>query len=182
MESSNSEAKWYIAQVLPGSEKRVVEDIKDVVQRNNLSHLIVDVFLPSETSVTQRRGKKVNVERKVFPGYILIQMVMNEESWRTIKKVQKVSNFLGHGGKPKPLTESEIQLIFQQIEEGALSRQSAVTFSVGETISVTDGPFDGFVGTVEEVDAQKERLKISISILGRPTKIDLEYSQVSKSG
>jgi len=106
---------------------------------------------------------------------------MNDKSWRAIKRVHKVSNFLGHGGKPKPLTESEVQRIFTQIKEGALSRQSAVTFYVGETISVIDGPFDSFIGTVEEVDAQKKRLKISISILGRATKIDLEYSQVMKS-
>lgn len=175
------ENRWYIIQVVPGSEKKVCEDIKDQMQKKNLSHCVERIFVPSENHDAYRKGKKVSIERKVFPGYILIKMIMNEDSWHAVKRVNKVNNFLGAGDRPKPLPDAEVERIFQQIEEGAFMKQNALTFSLGDLVKVTDGPFESLVGTVEDVDVSKERLVVSVSIWGRATKIDLQFSQVTKS-
>lgn len=175
------ESRWYILQVAPGSEKKVSEDIKLEMSKKGLSDYLESVFIPSESHEAYRKGKKVNLERKIFPGYMLLKMVMTEEVWSTIKRINKVGNFLGSKDKPKSLLNSEVDAIFARIEEGAFLRRNALTFSVGDSVKVADGPFESLIGLVEDVDSVKERLVVSVSIWGRSTKINLAYSQVTKS-
>lgn len=171
------ESRWYILQVAPGSEKRVMEDIK---LNKELEKYIESIFIPSESHDAYRKGKKVSIERKIFPGYMLLRMSMTEEIWHMIRKISKVSNFLGSKDKPKPLQDSEVEAIFATIKESEVTRKNALVFNVCDSVRVIDGPFETMIGVIEEVDAHKERLVVSVSIWGRSTKINLSYSQVTK--
>jgi transcriptional antiterminator NusG len=178
-----SAARWYIVHAHSGFEKKVAAAIKEQAVQKNLTTQIEDVVVPIEEVTEVRRGKKVQAERKFFPGYVMVKMQLNDATWHMVKNTAKVTGFLGGGGKgkPVPITDKEAESIFAQVREGIEHPKSSVSFEVGENVKITDGPFDSFVGVVEGVDEDKQRVKISVSIFGRPTPVDLEYSQVEKT-
>lgn len=175
--------KWYIVHAYSGFEKKVAQSIKEQAAQKGLTEAFEDVIVPSEDVVEMRRGKKMAVERKFFPGYVLVKMDMNDNTWQLVKNIPKVTGFLGGGGvRPQPISEKEAEAIFAQVKEGIEHPKNSVIFETGEQVKVVDGPFESFVGIVEEIDSEKERLKVSVSIFGRPTPVDLQYSQVEKVG
>ena len=174
------EARWYVVNVYSGSEKKVAESIKEQAVLKGLEDRIIDVMVPTEEVVEMRKGTKVNSERKFFPGYVLVKMVMSDDVWHIIRNTPRVSGFLGSRNKPQPITEAEAQRIMKQMSEGVERPRTAVDFEVGEQIRVTDGPFASFIGFVEDVATEKMRVKVSVSIFGRSTPVELEFSQVEK--
>lgn len=174
------EARWYVVNVYSGSEKKVAESIKEQAVLKGLEDRIIDVMVPTEEVVEMRKGAKVNSERKFFPGYVLVKMVMSDDVWHIIRNTPRVSGFLGSRNKPQPITEAEAQRIIKQMSEGVERPRTAVDFEVGEQIRVNDGPFASFIGFVEDVDTEKMRVKVSVSIFGRSTPVELEFSQVEK--
>ena len=175
------DSHWYVIHVYSGFEKRVAESIEEQSRQSHLSEQIEQVLVPTEEVIKMRRGTKVNSERKFFPGYVLVKMFMNDETWHLVKDTPKVTGFLGSRGKPHPLSEAEARRIMQQVQEGLDQPKPSVTFEIGETVRVCDGPFTSFNGQVEDVDEDKARLKVAVSIFGRSTPVELEYSQVEKS-
>lgn len=173
-------ARWYVVNVYSGSEKKVAESLKEQAVLKKMEDKILDVLVPTEEVVEIRKGAKVNAERKFFPGYILVKMEMSDECWHVVKNTPRVSGFLGSRNKPQPISDAEAERIIKQMTEGVERPQTMVDFEVGEQIRVTDGPFASFVGVVEEVDSEKSRLKVSVSIFGRYTPVELEFSQVEK--
>lgn len=174
------DARWYVIHVYSGFENKVVQSIKEQAHQKHLDEMIEEVLVPTEEVVEMRRGSKVNAERKFFPGYVLIKMEMNDDTWHLVKNAPKVTGFLGSGGRPTPITEREAQQILHQVQEGIERPKPSVTFDVGEQVRVSDGPFASFNGLVEEVDEEKARLKVAVSIFGRSTPVELEYAQVEK--
>lgn len=172
--------RWYVVHVFSGSEKKVAESIMEQVQAQGLEDMVETVEVPTETVVEMRRGKKVNAERKFFPGYVLVNCEMNDVTWHLVSNTAKVTGFLGTGKRPSPISEKEAQRILDQVQEGVERPKPSITFDIGEQVRVSDGPFTSFNGTVEEVDEEKARLKVTVSIFGRATPVELEYSQVEK--
>lgn len=173
--------RWYVVHVYSGFEKKVAESIKEQARQKGMEDLIEQVLVPTEEVVEVRRGQKVSSERKFFPGYVLAKMELTDESWHLVTDTPKVTGFLGGKGKPVPISEREAQQILHQVQEGVDRPKPSVTFEVGETVRVADGPFTSFNGTVEEVDEERARLKVAVSIFGRSTPVELEYAQVEKA-
>ena len=172
--------RWYVVHVYSGSEKKVVEAINDQIVRKGMQDYFEEVLMPTEEVVEVRRGVRVNSERKFFPGYILINMELTDESWQLVKSQSKVTGILGDKGKPIPITEKEAKQLINQISEGIERPRASIIYEVGEQVRVCDGPFASFNGLVEDVDEDKARLKVAVSIFGRSTPVDLDYSQVEK--
>ena len=174
------DARWYVVNVYSGSEKKVAESIKEQAVLKGMEDRILEVMVSTEEVVELKKGARVNSERKFFPGYVLVKMVMSDDAWHIIRNTPRVSGFLGSRNKPQPITEAEAQRIIKQMTEGVERPRTAIEFENGEQVRVIDGPFASFVGVVEEVDAEKMRLKLSVSIFGRSTPVELEFSQVEK--
>ncbi|MEQ1789728.1 MAG: transcription termination/antitermination protein NusG [Rickettsiales bacterium] len=174
--------RWYIVHAHSGFEKKIAESIKEQAAKKNITHLIEEVVVPIEEVSEIRRGKKVTAERKFFPGYVMVKMELNDETWHMVKNTPKVTGFLGGGGKGRPvaITEKEADSIFKQLREGIEHPKSQVSFEIGENVKIVEGPFESFVGLVEGYDDEKSRVKVSVSIFGRATPVDLEYTQVEK--
>ena len=174
------DARWYVVNVHSGCEKKVAQSIKEQAVIKKMEDYIFDVLIPTEEVVEVKKGAKVSSERKFFTGYILVKMIMTDDAWHLIKNNPNVSGFLGSRNKPYPISEAEVQRIMTQMKEGVERPREVVNFEIGEQVRVCDGPFASFVGLVEEVDVERARVKVSVSIFGRATPVELEYSQVEK--
>jgi len=173
-------ARWYVVHVFSGFEKKVAQAIKERAQQHGMAPMIEDVMVPTDSVVEMRKNKKVNAERKFFPGYVLVKMDMTNDCWHLVRNTPKVTGFLGAKDKPQPISEREPERLINQVKEGIEKPKPAILFEVGEQVRVSDGPFTSFNGVVEEIDEEKSRLKVSVSIFGRPTPVELEYTQVEK--
>lgn len=172
--------RWYVLHVYSGFENKVAEAIRDKARKKGLEEKVADIMVPKEEVVEVKRGQKVNSERKVFPGYVLAKLDMSDDVWHMIKDTPKVTGFLGASNKPAPISEKEAARLLQQLQEGVERPKSAITFEIGEDVKVGEGPFAGFNGVVEEVDEERSKLKVSVSIFGRATPVELEFGQVEK--
>ena len=172
--------QWYVIHVYSGFEKKVAQSIEEQAKQAGMEHLIEKVMVPVEEVVEMRRGAKVQSERKFFPGYVLARMEMTDESWHLVKNTPKVTDFLGDKGQPIPISDKEAEHIMHQVQEGIDRPKPSILFEIGEQVRVCDGPFNSFNGTVEDIDEERARLKVAVSIFGRATPVELEYSQVEK--
>ncbi len=172
--------RWYSVSVLSNFEKKVAEQIRTAVTEAGLQDEIDEVLVPTEEVIEVRRGKKVTSERRFMPGYVLVRMEMSNKGYHLISSINRVTGFLGPQGKPMPMRDAEVNQILNRVEEGEIAPRNLIRYDIGEKVKVTDGPFEGFDGMVEEVDESHNRLKVSVSIFGRATPVELEFTQVSK--
>ncbi|MGB0507267.1 MAG: transcription termination/antitermination protein NusG [Pikeienuella sp.] len=172
--------RWYAAHVLSNFEKKVAESIRETVLQRGLQDEIEEVLVPTEEVIEVRRGKKVPAERRLMPGYVLVKMEMTDRAYLHVIDTNRVTGFLGPQGRPTPMRDSEVASILNIVEEGAERPRPSITFEIGEQVRITDGHFEGMNGMVEDVDEENARLKVSVSIFGRATPVDLEYAQVAK--
>lgn len=172
--------RWYIVHTYSNFEKKVAEAIREKAAATGLAETFEEILVPTEKVVEMRRGRKIDTERKFFPGYVLVRMDMTDEAYHLIKNTPKVTGFLGADNRPTPISDAEAQRILQQVQEGIERPKPSMRFDIGEQVRVADGPFASFNGTVEEVDEERARLKVAVSIFGRATPVELEYGQVEK--
>jgi transcriptional antiterminator NusG len=173
-------SRWYVIHVYSGFEKKVATAIREQAEQKSLAERFEEILVPTEEVVEVKRGAKVSSERKFFPGYVLIKMDLDDETWHLVKNTAKVTGFLGGRGRPSPISDAEAARIMRQVQEGIERPKPSITFEIGEQVRVADGPFTSFNGVVEEVDEEKSRIKVAVSIFGRATPVELEYSQVEK--
>lgn len=173
--------QWFIVHAYSNFEHKVQEDIEELCEREDLVGLIEKVLVPKEEVTQMRRGKKITSEKRFFPGYVLVKMEMNDRIHNAIKNLPRVTGFLGAGNRPAPVPQREVDAIIKQVQEGAEKPKSTISFEIGEQVRVADGPFASLNGVVEDVDEERSRLKVSVSIFGRSTPVDLEYTQVEKN-
>ncbi len=174
--------RWYSVSVLSNFEKKIAEQIRTLAAQEGLEDQIEEVLVPTEEVIEVRRGKKISSERRFMPGYVLVKMEMSDRAYHLINSINRVTGFLGPQGRPLPMRDAEVNAILNRVEEGAETPRVLISFDIGERVKVNDGPFEGFDGTVEDVDEGNARLKVSVSIFGRATPVELEYTQVSKQG
>jgi transcriptional antiterminator NusG len=172
--------RWYIVHAYSNFENKVAESIREQAKQRGLADLFEEVMVPKEKVVEVRRGRKIDAERKFFPGYVLVKMDLTDEAYHLIKNTPKVTGFLGTDNKPMPISEAEASRIIHQVQEGIERPKATITFEIGEQVRVSDGPFASFNGTVEEVDDARSRVKVAVSIFGRATPVELEFAQVEK--
>ena len=178
---ANPNLAWYVVQAYAGFEMKVKQTLEERIRQKNMQGLFGEVHVPEETVVELVRGQKKTTSRKFFPGYMLVQMVLNQDTWHLVKETPRITGFLGDSTEPQPLPENEVARILQQVEEGAASPKSKVSFDKGEKVKVIDGPFAEFNGTIEEVRPDKGKVKVLISIFGRATPVELDFVQVEKT-
>lgn len=174
--------RWYSVSVLSNFEKKIAEQIRQSAEESGLQDQIEEVLVPTEEVIEVRRGKKVTTERRFMPGYVLVRMEMSDQGYHLISSINRVTGFLGPQGRPMPMRDAEVQAILGRVAEGEEAPKLMISFEVGEKVKVNDGPFEGFDGMVEEVDDENQRLKVTVSIFGRETPVELEFTQVSKQG
>ncbi len=172
--------RWYSVSVLSNFEKKVAEQIRHAVADAGLQEQIEEILVPTEEVIEIRRGKKVPTERRFMPGYVLVRMEMSDQGYHLINSINRVTGFLGPQGRPMPMRDVEVNQILNRVEEGEVAPRTLISFDIGERVKVTDGPFEGFDGMVEEVDEDNQRLKVTVSIFGRATPVELEFTQVSQ--
>ena len=172
--------RWYVVHVYSGFEKKVAESIREQVRQKDMEDRFEEILVPTEEVVEMRRGQKFNAERKFFPGYVLAKMDLSDESWHLVKNTPKVTGFLGSRGRPSPISDAEADRILRQVKEGVERPKPSIIFEIGEQVRVSDGPFTSFNGLIEEVDEERSRVKVAVSIFGRATPVELEYGQVEK--
>ncbi len=172
--------RWYSVSVLSNFEKKIAETIRQKAEELGLSDQIDEVLVPTEEVIEVRRNKKVTAERRFMPGYVLVRMEMSDEGYHLINSINRVTGFLGPQGRPMPMRDAEVNAILNRVEEGQEAPRTLISFEVGEKVKVNDGPFEDFDGLVEEVDDENQRLKVTVSIFGRATPVELEYTQVTK--
>ena len=172
--------RWYIVHAYSNFEKKVAESIKEQSVQKGLGDLFEQVLVPTEEIIEVRRGRKIKSERRFFPGYVLVKMELTDQAFHLIKNTPKVTGFLGSDSKPIPISDAEANRILNQVAEGVERPKTSISFEIGEQVRVADGPFASFNGQVEEVDEERSRLKVAVSIFGRPTPVELEYGQVEK--
>ncbi len=175
-----SNKHWYVVHVHSGTENKVAETIREQADRKGLSSFIEDILVPTEQVTEIKKGEKVTLDRKFFPGYILVKMEMSDDAWHLVTNTPKVTGFLGNQGRPSPVHQREVDKIVKQLQEGLERPRHTMQFEIGEKVRVCDGPFNTFSGLVEEVDEEKSRLKVLVSIFGRATPVELEFTQVEK--
>lgn len=175
-----AKARWYIIHAYSGFEKKVADAIKERAESQGFTSYFEEVIVPTEEVIEIKKGKKVQSERKFFPGYVLAKMLMTDDTYHIVKNTPKVTGFLGAQNKPMPISDAEAGRILNQVEEGVERPRPLITFDIGEEVKIKDGPFNSFNGFVEEVDEDKARVKVSVSIFGRATNVDLEFGQVEK--
>jgi transcriptional antiterminator NusG len=179
--TANPNHKWYIVHAYSNFEKKVADSIREQAHTQGLDDAFSEILVPTEDVVEIRRGRKINAERKFFPGYVLVKMDLSDEAYHLVKNTPKVTGFLGSGSKPMPVSEREVARIIGAIEEGVERPKPTITFEIGEAVRVIDGPFASFNGSVEQVDEDRARLRVTVSIFGRATPVELEYAQVEKT-
>ena len=172
--------KWYVVHAYSQYEKKVAAAIQERIERLDMQDRFGEIIVPTEEVIEIRRGKKVPTERRFMPGYVLVRMEMSDEGYHLINSINRVTGFLGPQGRPMPMRDAEVNQILNRVEEGEQAPRTLIHFDVGEKVAVTDGPFEGFDGMVEGVDDENQRLKVSVSIFGRATPVELEYTQVTK--
>lgn len=172
--------QWYIIHTMSGSEKRIKQMIFDQAVKKGMTALFEDIVVPVVEVPEIKRGKQVKTEKKFMPGYVLIKMDMTDEAWHLVKNTARVTGFLGSGAKPRPVPEREVEAIFAQLETSAQDATQVKVYQIGEDVKIIDGPFESFTGTVEDVDYDKSRARVAVSIFGRSTPMDLDFTQIKK--
>ena len=175
-----NKTRWYVLHAYSGYEKKVADSILDQAIKLGVKDHIEEISVPVQNVVEVKRGVRINTERKIFPGYILIKMSLNDDTWHIIKTTPKLSGFLGNKGKPIPISNAEAKRISEQVTDGVEKSRPAIMYDIGEQVKVIDGPFASFNGEIEQIDEDKARLRVAVLIFGRSTPVDLEYSQVEK--
>ena len=174
--------RWYSVSVLSNFEKKIAEQIRNTAEEQEMSDQIDEVLVPTEEVIEVRRGKKVTTERRFMPGYVLVRMEMSDRGYHLINSINRVTGFLGPQGRPMPMRDAEVNQILNRVQEGEDAPKLMISFDVGEKVKVNEGPFEDFDGMVEEVDDDNQRLKVTVSIFGRETPVELEFTQVTKQG